>query len=338
MKKIITLAAASVLAASTFSAQAQIMLDGKVDTTEIATTNTVGKYQRISSYSGTHSVADKGLKSLYVGASATKLYVAVVGSFEQTGSFPAVIGYLNLPGKTGVAAGTKLIGGAASDSPLKIKPTMDFEVDYGIRLTFDASVTKSAYFSYADYTNGNTVPVPDTYQGGADKIGTPIVATATMGPLKGARVAYLNSTSLTANVAKSAVEFEFDLAALGLTPNSIVNMFFAYTNQDGIFTSDTFPPIAGQIKALDPDQDFTAIPGKQYLTYQLGSGLLATRDAVANALRFGVYPNPGSAVAVGYSVPQGLKQVSLNVYDAIGKQVRTMSEAQAGTKFTSLMA
>ena len=336
MKKIITLAATSVLAASTFSAQAQITLDGKVDATEIATTNTVGKYQLISSYSGTHSVADKGLKSLYVGASATKLYVAVVGSFEQTGSYPAVIGYLNLPGKTGVAAGTKLIGGAAGDSPLKIKPTMDFEVDYGIRLTFDADITKSAYFSYADYTNGNTAAVPDTYQGGADKIGTPIVASATMGPLKGARVAYLASTSLTANVANSAVEFEFDLASLGLTPASNVNMFFAYTNDGGVFTSDTFPPIAGQTTALMPDQDFTVIPGKQYLTYQLGSGLLATRDAVANALRFGVYPNPGSAVAVGYSVPQGLKQVSLNVYDAIGKQVRTMSEAQAGNQVYKL--
>ena len=330
MKKIFTLAAAGALAATALNAQAQVTLDGKVDATEITTTKTDGKYQLVSSYTGTHSVLDKGLKSLYIASSATKLYVAVVGSFEQTGSYPAVIGYINVPGKTGVAAGTKLVGGAANDSPLKIKPTMDFEVDYGFRLTFDADITKSAYFSYADYSNGNAAAVPDTYQGGATKTGTALVASATTGPLKDARVAYLASTSLAANALNSAVEFEFDLASLGLTSASQVDLFFAYTNDGGVFTSDTVPPIAGQATALDADQDFTKIPGKQFLTYNLGSGLLATRSEVANALRFGVYPNPGSAVAVSYKVPQGKQEVALTVFDATGKQVRSMKEVQMG--------
>lgn len=332
MKKIFTLAAASVLAATAFNAQAQITLDGKVDAAEIATTVTSGKYQLVSSYSGTHSVADKGLKSLYVATSATKLYIAVVGSYEQSASYPAIIAYLNLPGKTGVPAGTRLIGGAASDSPLKIRPTMDFEVDYGVRLTFDQSITSSAYFSYADYTNGNTVAVPDTYQGGAAKTGAPLTASATAGPLLGARVAYLASTSLAANANNSAVEFEFDLAALGLTSTSQLDMFFAYTNDGGVFTSDTFPPIAGQTTALAPDQNFTLIAGKQYLTYQIGAGVLATRNEVAGALRFNVYPNPGSAVAVNYTVPQGKQEVAISVFDATGKQVRTLREAQAGVQ------
>ncbi|OGX88512.1 T9SS type A sorting domain-containing protein [Hymenobacter glacialis] len=332
MKKIFTLAAASALVASSLGAQAQITLDGKVDATEIAATNTANKYQLISSYNGTHSVADKGLKSLYVATSATKLYIAVVGSFEQSESFPAVVAYLNVPGKTGVPAGTRLIGGAAGDSPLKIRPTFDFQVDYGVRLTFDKSITSSAYFSYVDYTNGNTVAVADPYQGGANKTGTPITASATAGPLLGARVAYLASTSLAANVTNSAVEFEFDLAALGLTANSAVDMFIAYTNDGGVFTTDTFPPVAGRTTPFAPDQDFTAIAGNQYLTYRVGSGLLATRSEVAKSLRFGAYPNPGSAVSVAYTVPQGRQAVALSVFDATGKQVRSFSEAQAGAQ------
>lgn len=332
MKKRFTLAAAGILAAGALTAQAQITLDGKVDAAEIATTVTSGKYQLVSTYSGTHSVTDEGLRSLYVATSATKLYIAVVGSYEQATSYPAVIGYLNLPGKTGVPAGTRLIGGAAGDSPLKIRPTMDFEVDYGIRLTFDKSITSNAYFSYADYTNGNTMAVPDAYQGSAAKTGAPLTASATTGPLMGARVAYLPSVSLAANVANSAVEFEFDLAALGLTSTSQINMFFAYTNDGGAFTTDTFPPIAGQTTALMPDQDFTLIPGKQFLSYSLTTGVLATRNEVANALRFNVYPNPGSAVAVNYTVPQGKQEVALSVFDATGKQVRTLSEAQAGAQ------
>ena len=332
MKKFFTLAAVGAMAATALGAQAQITLDGKVDATEVSTSSTTGKYQLVSTYSGAHSVADKGLKTLYVGTSATKLYIAVVGSYEQSTSYPAVIGYLNVPGKTGVPAGTRLIGGAAGDSPLKIRPTMDFEVDYGIRLTFDKDITSSAYFSYADYTNGNAAAVPDTYQGGATKTGTPLTASATTGPLMGARVAYLASTSLAANVTNSAVEFEFDLAALGLTSASQVDMFFAYTNDGGAFTSDTFPPIAGQTTALAPDQDFTLIAGKQYLTYKIGTGLLATHSEVATSLRFNVYPNPGSAAAVEYTVPQGKQAVALTVFDATGKQVRSLVEAQTGSQ------
>ncbi|MBF9237959.1 T9SS type A sorting domain-containing protein [Hymenobacter sp. BT683] len=330
MKKIFTLAAASAIVASSLGAQAQITLDGKVTAAEIAATNTANKYQLVSTYAGVHSVADRGLQTLYVGASATKLYVAVVGAFLQSGTYPAVILYLNVPGKTGVAAGTKLAGGAAGDSPLKHKPTMDFEVDYGIRVNFDATPANGGYFSFADYSGGNvTGGVPDAYQGNV-KPGTALTASATTGPLKDARVAYTNAASVLTNTDNSALEFEFDLAALGLTATSAVDMFVAYTNDGGIFTTDIFPPVVGRATAFDADQDFTAIAGKQFLTYQLGSGLLATRSEVASALRFGVYPNPGSAVNVTYVVPQGKQQVSLNVYDATGKQVRSNSGAQAG--------
>ena len=332
MQKLVTLLAAGAMSVAALSAQAQITLDGKVTAAEIAATNTVGKYQLVSTYTGVHSVTDRGLKTLYIGTSATKLYVAVVGAFLQDGTFPAVLLYLNVPGKTGVPAGTKLAGGAAGDSPLKIKPTMDFEVDYGVRVNFDKTPASGGYFSFADYSNGNvTGGVPDAYQGNV-KEGVSLTASATAGPLLGARVAYTNATGVIANTDNSGLEFEFDLAALGLTSTSKIDMFVAYTNDGGVFTTDTFPPILGQTTALAPDQDFTKIAGNQFLTYQLGSGLLATRSEVASALRFGVYPNPGSAVAVSYTVPQGKQAVALSVYDATGKQVRTLNETQTGAQ------
>lgn len=342
MKKLFTLAAAGTLAAASLSAQAQITLDGKVDATEIATTTTQGKYQLVSSYGGTHSVADHGLKTLYVATSATKLYIAVVGSYEQGTTYPAIVGYLNVPGKTGVAAGTKLAGGAAGDSPLKQKPTMDFEVDYGIRLTFDKDITSSAYFSYADYTTGNpptgATGVPDAYQGGATKTGAALTASATTGPLQGARVAYLPSASLAANTANSAVEFEFDLAALGLTATAPrIDMFFAYVNDGGIFTSDTFPAVTQTIAA---DQDFTAIPGKQVLSYQVGAGVLGTK-ADAAALALGVYPNPvQNASTVTYQVTERASDVNIVLTDLLGRTVRTVESGlkQVGTQTAAVNA
>ncbi len=342
MKKLVTLAAAGALAATTLSAQAQIVLDGKVDPTEIATTATSGKYQLVSTYGGTHSVAGLGLQTLYVGASATKLYMAVVGAYDQSnGSYPAVLTYLNLPNKTGVAAGTKLAGGNAGDSPLQQKPTMDFEVDYGLRINFAPVGNANTYISYVDYTNGNpTAGAPDTYQGNPNKSGTPTTASATTGPFTGWRVAYLTATSVTSNTANAGVEYEFDLTSLGLVAGNTINLFVAYTNDKGIFTSDTFPPITGQAAALAPDQDFTAIPGKQFLTYQIGTGVLATKTAAAVA-GLSVYPNPAQGTStVTYQVADRATNVNIVLTDLVGRTVRTIENGlkPVGTQTASVDA
>jgi len=327
MKKLFTLAAAGTLAAASLSAQAQITLDGKVDASEIATTYTSGKYQLVSAYNGTHSVADHGLKALYIGTDATKLYIAVVGSFEQATTYPGIVAYFNLPNKTGVPAKTKLAGGSAGDSPLKQKPTMDFEVDYGIRLNVSPTGTANGYLSYVDYSTGNPASgsATDTYQGSVDKAGAKTTAMATSGPFMNWQTAYISSSSLAGNTNNSAAEFQFDLANLGLTgstPN--LDMFVAYVNDGGIFTSDTFPPIAGQTTALAADQDFTLIPGTQALTYRLGSGVLATKAATAVA-GLNVYPNPvQSASTVTYQVAERASNVNIVLTDLMGRTVRTI--------------
>jgi hypothetical protein len=234
---------------------------------------------------------------------------------------------MNLPGKTGVAAGTKLAGGNAGDSPLKQKPTMDFEVDYGIRLNVSPTGTANGYLSYVDYTNGNpSAGATDTYQGSVDKTGATVTtASATSGPFQNWKTAYISSTSLAANTNNAGAEFQFNLASLGLTSAAAMNLFVAYVNDGGIFTSDTFPPIAGQTTALAADQDFTTISGRQYLTYQVGAGPLATRTADAAAIGLNVYPNPAAGTSsVAYQVTERAAPVNIALTDLLGRTVRVL--------------
>ncbi|TYZ10461.1 T9SS type A sorting domain-containing protein [Hymenobacter lutimineralis] len=346
MKKILTLATLGLLSLAASPAFAQITVDGKLDAAEVGTGE--GKYQLVGEYTGTHSSADKGLKALYVGSSATKLYIMTVASPETTG-YDALVLYLNVPDKAGVAAGTKLIGGAAGDSPLKHKPTFDMEVDYGIRATTAPLADNNVYYSYTDYTNGNTAAVPDAYQGNSTKAGVAITANAAApSPLAGARLAYTSSATLSTNLTNTGVEIELDMAALGLNAGERVDMVVGYTNGDGVYTSDLLPQIAGQTTAIGADPDFTAIDGKQSFAYVIGTGILASRSAASKTLGFQVYPNPARQTKVNYVVA-GQKDVALEVFNLMGQRVRTLvagkqsgsqsvplSELKAGTYLVKL--
>ncbi|PJJ59651.1 T9SS type A sorting domain-containing protein [Hymenobacter chitinivorans] len=327
MKKLFTLATLGLLSSLAFEAQAQITVDGKVTAAEIGTGT--GKYQLAGTYTGTHSVATKGLQSLYIGTSATKLYIMVVGSAESATDYPGIVVYLNVPNKTGVAAGTQLKGGVAGDSPLKHTPTMDMETDYGFRATTSPSASADVYYSYVDYTNGNTAPVPDTYQGSSTKTGAPLTASATSGPVLGAKFAYLSSATVTAAAtAGSGLEMELDMTALGITTGSRINLMAAYVKDGGVFSSDVIPQIVGQTADLGSSPNFAATtsPGSQNATYVVGTGVLAGRNQVAQALNFQVYPNPAKAnTTVAYNVQGGLQDVSLAVYNSMGQLVRSVA-------------
>ncbi|WP_426491161.1 T9SS type A sorting domain-containing protein [Hymenobacter sp. 102] len=336
MKRPFTLAALGLLTAASFSASAQIVLDGKVAATEIGTgTN---RYQLASTYTGTHSVTGKGLQSLYVGASSTKLYVMIVGSAETAADYPGYVLYLNVPGKNGVAAGTQLKGGAAGDSPLKHTPTMDMETDYGVRATLSPSAMTDVYYSFVDYTNGNAAPVADSYQGAGKKDGTVLTFSATTGPFAGARAALVKSADLTAaTAAGSGLELEFDLAAMGLTSTSQINLMVGYVKDGGAFTSDVLPQVVGQTTDLGSSPDFSTLAGRQNITYNLSTGILASRSAVASALKFNVYPNPSPATATIDYVVSGKQEVALDVFNSLGQRVRSIaSGSQSGAQSYSL--
>ncbi|RSK44940.1 T9SS type A sorting domain-containing protein [Hymenobacter rigui] len=325
MKKQLTLAAFAFLAAASLPAQAQFTVDGTASAAEIGTG--IGKYQLASSYTGTHSDADRGIKALYVGYTATTLNLMLVGSGEAatSGPYKAFVMYLNVPGRTGVAAGTQLPGSGDGFSPLKHKPTMDMEVDFGLRVSIGPGAG-DVYFSRASYVG--TSP-SDTYLGQGSKTGTAVTAAATT-DFSGAKLAYNNTASLAANTTNTGWEVEIPLSVLGtltspVTVGSRVDLFAAYTDGDGVFTSDVIPPISGQTTALGADPNFRNIAGTQALGYVIGTGLVANREA-AELLKFAVYPNPSAGAAqITYLVPTGQQNVVLEVFNSLGQRVQNLS-------------
>lgn len=337
MKKQLTLAAFTLLAAASLPAQAQFTVDGTASTAEIGTG--INKYQQVATYTGTHSDADRGIKSLYVGYTATTLNLMLVGSGEAAtaGPYKAFVLYLNVPGRTGIAVGTQLPGSGDGLSPLKHKPTMDMEVDFGLRVSIGPGGT-DVYFSRASYV---TSPANDVYLGQGSKSGTAVTAAATT-DFAGAKLAYNNTASLAANTTNTGWEVEIPLAVLGtltspVTVGSRVDLFAAYTDGDGIFTSDVLPAVSGRTTALGADPNFRTIAGTQALAYVIGTGLLSNRD-VAEYLKFGVYPNPSTgAVQISYQVPAGQQEVQVEVFNSLGQLVQQLNPGrQSGSQLQPL--
>ena len=323
---------------TTMAATPQFTLDGRASTDEIGTG--MGHYQLAATYTGAHSETDRGLQALYVGSTATTLNLLLAGSAESaSGSYRALVLYLNTAGQPGAPAGQQLIGGNNAPSPLKHRPTLDMQADYGFRVSVGptSATANDVYFSRVSYVTGAPIaPGNDTYIGAGTKIGGVVVAPATL-DLPGARFAYFNTPTLVANTTNSGLEIELPLAALGAAgasvgPDSRIELFAAYTDADGGFLTDVIPTIPGRTTVLGTNPDFTTIPGNQYVTFQLGTGVLASRSAADKALDTSVYPNPASAAAtLAYTVPgSGAQPVALNVYNALGQRVRTVAQRQAG--------
>ncbi len=338
MKPLLTLIATGFFsAAASLTASAQFMVDGKATAAEIGTG--LGKYQLAATFTGTHLDADRGISALYVGYTATTLNIMVVGSAESantTGAYRALILYINTPARPGAAAGVQLPGGNNGFSPLKHKPTLDVVADYGFRASVGptSAMATDVYFSRVSYVTGTTVtPGTDTSIGSGTKAGGQAVAPSTL-DLAGSKFAYNNTATLTANTTNSGLEIEIPLAVLSsattpVTVGSAIDLFAAYTDGDGVFYTDVLPSISGRTTTLGTNPDFTAIPGNQYVTYVLGTGVLASRATVANGFDFQVYPNPAQATAtVAYTVPTGSQPVSVEVYNALGRRVRALTSAQ----------
>jgi hypothetical protein len=228
------------------------------------------------------------------------------------------------------------------------------QVDYGFRAVVGGAMSGAAgsggssevYFSAVSYVTGTGTPTvgSDPYVGQGSKTGTAVAASANATVLPGARYAFFNTANLTANTAaiNGGLEIEIPLAALGgtaLTAASRLDLFAAYIDSNGDFTTyDVIPQIPGRTTALGSNPNFTTIPGTQSVAYVLGTGVLASRNAVASAFEFTVHPNPTQGVAtVGYKVPAGQQPVSLEVYNSLGQRVRSVANAtQSGSQQYSL--
>lgn len=342
MKKHFTLAALTALALSSLSAQAQFTVDGTLSPAEIGTG--AGKYQLLGTYTNTHSVTDRGLKAIYMGTTATTVNFMVVASPEQTG-YSALVLYLDMPNKTGIAAGSQLPGGDDTSSQLRHRPTLDMPVDYAFRLTASplGGTDLNSYHSKLDYT---VAPNPagrnkDLYLGSTNKTGTAFTVTDVASGVVGAQISFRGSAmgSVAANTT-TGWEFEYPLAVLGgAAANSIMRVMAAYVLDNGDFTTDVLPQIAGRTTALGADPNFAAIAGNQSYAYQVGSGPLASRAATAQALAATTYPNPlTSASQLGYTVANGPQPVSVDVYNALGQRVLSLLNADqaAGPRTVAL--
>ena len=243
-------------------ARAQFVVDGRASASEIGP----GKYQLVASYNGSHSVTDRGLKSLYVARTATTLNIMMVASPTLATDYSSLVLYLNAPGRAGTPAGTRLAGSSAIESPLLHRPTLDLEADYGLRLTTSATGVNndSVYYSYVDYTtpptvNGRTL---DHFLGATSNNGQS--RTITGGDMVALKLAYANTPTLSANT-NTGWEMQIPLSAIGAQAGSALDIFGAFTSSTGEFTTDLFPQIPGRTTAIGVDPDFTTIPDTQAL-------------------------------------------------------------------------
>lgn len=322
MKKIFTLSTLAALAAASLSAQAQITVDGTLSPAEVGTGT--GKYQLVGSYTGTttHSVADRGLKALYMGTTATTLNVMVVCSPEQT-SYSHVLLYLGVPNKTGIAAGTALPG-VSSNTPLTQQPILDLPTtSYVFRVTVSPFNDQPGvmYLSRADYS----VAAPaEINMGSAKKDGT---VTSDGNDPANAQSAF--KSSATGSVAANTTtgwEFSIPLASIGgAATGSTLNVMVSYVrDSDQGFYSDVLPQVSGQTTDLGLNPNFVTIPGKQYFAYQVGTGVLAAR-AASTTLAVSAYPNPVAADSrLAYTVAGAAQPVTVTAYNSLGQPALTL--------------
>lgn len=321
MKKIFTLSTLAALTAASLSAQAQITVDGTLAPAEVGTGT--GKYQLVGTYTGTHSATDRGLKALYMGTTATTLNIMVVASPESAG-YSSLLLYLDAPHATGTAANTQLPVSDNTNSPLKERPTLDMSVDYGYRITVSPSTDANGgamYLSKVDYTS--PIPAagaPDSGLGSGPKNG--VAVNDTHNP--GASSAFASTASVAANTS-TGWEFEIPLTALGgAATGDLFRVMVAYLTDDNTFSSDVLPQITGQTTNLGTNPNFTTIPGKQFYTYQVGTGVLAARPA-STTLAASAYPNPVAADSrLAYTVAGAAQPVTVTAYNSLGQPALTL--------------
>lgn len=210
-------------------------------------------------------------------------------------------------------------------------------VDFAFRCTTSLfqDTNNAIYLSRVNYTAASY----DEVGMGAEKKDGPLTMDTNDPAL--AKTAY--QTSTTASVAANTTtgwEFEIPLPALGgAAIGSDFKMMVAYIDDFKSFNADVLPTIVGQTAVLGIDPNFTAIAGNQFYTYRVGSGVLGSRAAMADALAATTYPNPlTNASQLSYTVASGTQPVSVDVYNALGQRVLPLLNADqvAGPHNTAL--
>lgn len=359
MKKLFTLAAATVLAASSAHAQAPITIDGQITAAEAVT----GGYSLVGLYSGTRGFSPSatnqaGLLALYAAADANNVYFFLAGTLQNDGT-PAVISnsfqiLVARPGVAGVPVGTQLPKPATIASPgvntsfQNFAPYLDLPGDMGIAIKGNG-VAAQYQVDGIVYTGGATPAASAAVLSGATGVAATGAVAAVTGQtgaftvFNGAQVAYRTSASLNANpgygtngqtatVPANGMEVSVSRASIGLpAAGGAVRVFALQNNQDGGFVStDIIPQSPGNTANFGTNPDFRAIAGTQAATVNVGAGtgvtVLGTKAADAAALAVQVYPNPATSVAtLEYNVGSRADNVNIMLTDLMGRNVQSLA-------------
>ena len=362
MKKIITLAAAGLLAATTFGAQAQVALDGVLNTAEIGGT---GGYVLIGKFTMPRGFGNAGLLSLYAATTATKVTFFLGGTVEPNGNTDPTKNpngnafqlYFKTPAGAGVPVGTALPKGAAGTSFENMGAKMDMPVNLALAMHSTASVApaNSTYvIEGVTYTNATTATTGVIATGVKGDGTVSTITNATIPALVGARVAYKNTTNngidmnpgnTTPNTGANygaagsyGMEVEMDRTAAGLLGTAALQIFALQNSGDGGYlSSDYIPQNTGPLPAggtfnttngnLQGNPDFSLVPGTQAATLNLSATTvtLGAKAAAAAAVGLSVYPNPvQGASTVSYQVTERATNVNIVLTDLLGRTVRTI--------------
>lgn len=354
MNRIFTLAAASVLAASALSAQAQVTLDGQLTAAEV----TAGNYVLLGKYTNPRGFGDAGLLSLYAASTATKLYFFVGGTVEANGN--AFQFYMDLPGTPGVPVGTALPAGTATTSFQNVTAKLDLAADMALALRSEG--TTGYLIEGAAYTSGTvgsstklTTTAAPVLSTGAPLTLSATTTTGVYARLAGARISYRVAATpgISGNPGNTVVagpppsfpasyggvgsfgwEIELDRTAAGLTvATPSVTVFVMQNSGDGGYiSSDYIPQTSAPLAGNNGNPgtgayDFTAVAGRQAATITLGAnGVLGNKAADAASVAMNVYPNPANGVVtVAYNVASRAENVSIVLTDLLGRQVRVLA-------------
>lgn len=351
MKKLFTLAAAGTLVAASISAQAQIVLDGVINASEIG----AGKYVSLGRYTAPHPAGfgDWGLLQMYGANTGTKLHLALAGTMERGGNGFAF--YIDLPNATGVPTGTALpaIVSAlpANDNTFtRGGARLDLGADIAFNLKGDAAGQIPQLANYTSATVGTSVNLAVT----APATGTPVAfpAAATVGTFSkfaDGRVAYKDSPDgkvLTnpgnangGGAGALGLELELDRMALGLPSGaSIVRVFGAYISASGYWSSDVIPEVltgtAPNTSNFAFDPDFTQEAGTQAATFNV---VLGTKQADEASVAMSVFPNPSNSQAtVTYRVLNGSEYVNVVLTDLMGRTVSILQDGKQAAGFQNI--
>jgi hypothetical protein len=204
---------------------------------------------------------DHGIKQLKAYSDATHLYVMIIGEAES--NFNEIYLYINGSSATdGASAATQLPAGSDGSSPFNsCRPSMDFQVDYGIRLT-SGNTPSNVYCSIINYrSSGNT----DTYLGGPANNGT--VENVSSGSYSGMSFAYKHMGSMS-SVTNEGWEMKIPLSAIGASSVTTFELLAVYGG-DAFLSANTLPEIAGQSgNNLGTNPAFNVVSGNQHTTDQ----------------------------------------------------------------------